>query len=256
MAWRCAWSARARRRHLRPQARSLDRCRGQENKPGRGAARGLQCEVAGYNTLRNNSRKKARDQENDRPAEIVTRRNPCRDSKGARDGEARSIFTRRRSRVRRLIRPPMTKGADAAQTRPSQEDARRPRDPVKVNGEYPKTPVCRRFLRLLKASRLAENVQIGCRKHLILLCTQATSLRLHAQRDSVMRLTMRTHKSSPPFLPFGRPCRRRGGPDLTLPKGQRNAAIRGDRRSGTGTQIIRLAKVFTDMHQRFPYESS
>jgi len=78
---------------------------------------------------------------------------------------------------RRLIRPPMTKGPDAAENKAIvKEDAPQPSEvPFKVNGEYPKdVPLSTVPPDLLKAlPPLPENLQyriVG--KHMILLCTQ------------------------------------------------------------------------------------
>ena len=78
---------------------------------------------------------------------------------------------------RRMIRPPMTKGPDAAENKAIvKEDAPKPGEiPFKVNGEYPKeAPLSTVPPDVLKAlPPLPENLQyriVG--KHLILLCTQ------------------------------------------------------------------------------------
>ena len=94
---------------------------------------------------------------------------------GARRGD---IFTpATEAMFRRLIRPPMTRGPDAAgNTAIVKEDAPEPADvPFKVNGEYPKdVPLSTVPPDVLTAlPPLPENLQfriVG--KHLILLCTQ------------------------------------------------------------------------------------
>ena len=79
---------------------------------------------------------------------------------------------------RRLIRPPMTKGADAAENKAIvKEDAPKTGEvPFKINGEYPKdAPLSTVPPDVLKAlPPLPENLQyriVG--RHLILLCVQA-----------------------------------------------------------------------------------
>jgi hypothetical protein len=137
--------------------------------------------VEAYNKLRRDLAKdSAKLKETNNPAEIgVAEKTLAAKIRAARANAKRGdIFTpATEAMFRRLIRPPLTKGPDAAENKEIiKEDAPKPSEvPFKVNGEYPKeAPLSTVPPDVLKAlPPLPENLQyriVG--KHLILLCTQ------------------------------------------------------------------------------------
>jgi len=137
--------------------------------------------VEAYNKLRRDLAKdSAKLKETNNPAEIgAAEKTLAAKIRAARVNAKRGdIFTpATEAMFRRLIRPPLTKGPDAAENKETiKEDAPKPSEvPFKVNGEYPKeAPLSTVPPDVLKAlPPLPENLQyriVG--KHLILLCTQ------------------------------------------------------------------------------------
>jgi hypothetical protein len=137
--------------------------------------------VEAYNKLRRDLAKDgAKLKETNNPAEIgAAEKTLAAKIRAARVNAKRGdIFTpATEAMFRRLIRPPLKKGPDAAENKETiKEDAPKPSEvPFKVNGEYPKeAPLSTVPPDVLKAlPPLPENLQyriVG--KHLILLCTQ------------------------------------------------------------------------------------
>jgi hypothetical protein len=155
--------------------------KGRHVNPDAGLLAGFTAKVEAYNKLRGDLAKDSpRLKETTDPTQIAEAEKALAAKiRAARANVKRGdIFTpATEAMFRRLIRPPMTKGPDAAENKAIvKEDAPAPGEiPFKVNGEYPKdAPLSTVPPDVLKAlPPLPENLQyriVG--KHLILLCVQ------------------------------------------------------------------------------------